>query len=135
MEDLTTGSEDFFSSINMDQMTYLNKTIAVAQLTGYPYVSLSRSVLLEDVLIQKLDLIPGFNFNWAWYCKGIEIEPYAPYSSDTQSSAPMFARNNKFSVKHQGKDIHHPPSTIYKLPLSDLPRSTLCPSLSLSFTI
>jgi len=20
----------------------------------------------------------------------------------------------KFSVKHQGKDIHHPPSTIYK---------------------
>ena len=41
----------------------------------------------------------------------------------------------KFSVKHQGKDIHHPPSTIYKWPLSDLPRSTLCPSLSLSFTI
>ena len=41
----------------------------------------------------------------------------------------------KFSVKHQGKDIHHPPSTIYKWPLSDLPMSTLCPSLSLSFTI
>ena len=41
----------------------------------------------------------------------------------------------KFNVKHQGKDIHHPPSTIYKLPLSDLPESTLCPSLSLSFTI
>ena len=41
----------------------------------------------------------------------------------------------KFSVKHQGKDIHHPPSTIYKWPLRDLPRSTLCPSLSLSFTI
>ena len=39
----------------------------------------------------------------------------------------------KFNVKHQGKDIHHPPSTIYKLPLSDLPESTLCPSLSLSF--
>ena len=35
----------------------------------------------------------------------------------------------------QGKDIHHPPSTNYKWPLSDLPRSTLCPSLSLSFTI
>ena len=31
--------------------------------------------------------------------------------------------------------IHHPPSTIYKWPLSDLPRSTLCPSLSLSCTI
>ena len=41
----------------------------------------------------------------------------------------------KFSVKHQGKDIHHPPSTIYKWPFSDLPGSTLCPSLSLSFTI
>ena len=41
----------------------------------------------------------------------------------------------KFNVKHQGKDIHHPPSTIYKGPLSDLPRPTLCPSLSLSFTI
>ena len=41
----------------------------------------------------------------------------------------------KFSVKHQGKDIHHPPSTIYKRPLSDLPRSTLSPSLSLSFSI
>ena len=41
----------------------------------------------------------------------------------------------KFSVKHQGKDIHHPPSTIYKWPLSDLPRSTICPSLSLRFTI
>ena len=41
----------------------------------------------------------------------------------------------KFSVKHQGKDIHHPPSTIYKWPLSDLPGSTPCPSLSLSFTI
>ena len=41
----------------------------------------------------------------------------------------------KFSVKHQGKDNHHPPSTIYKWPLSDLPRSTLSPSLSLSFTI
>ena len=41
----------------------------------------------------------------------------------------------KFSVNHQGKDIHHPPSTICKWPLSDLPRSTLCPSLSLSFTI
>ena len=41
----------------------------------------------------------------------------------------------KFSAKHQGKDIHHPPSTIYKWPLSDLPRPTLCPSLSLSFTI
>ena len=41
----------------------------------------------------------------------------------------------KFSVKHQGKDIHHPPSTIYKWPFSDLPRPTLCPSLSLSFTI
>ena len=40
-----------------------------------------------------------------------------------------------FSVKHQGKDIHHPPSTTYKWPLSDLPRSTPCPSLSLSFTI
>ena len=39
-----------------------------------------------------------------------------------------------FSVKHQGKDIHHPPSTIHKWPLSNLPRSTLCPSLSLSFT-
>ena len=35
----------------------------------------------------------------------------------------------KFSVKHQGKDIHNPPSR------NDLPRSTLCPSLSLSFTI
>ena len=43
--------------------------------------------------------------------------------------------STKFNVKHQGKDIHHPPSTIYKWPLSDLPRSTLCPSLSLSFTI
>ena len=42
--------------------------------------------------------------------------------------------STKFNVKHQGKDIHHPPSTIYKWPLSDLPRSTLCPSLSLSFT-
>ena len=42
---------------------------------------------------------------------------------------------NQLSVKHQGKDIHHPPSTIYKWPLTDLPRSTLCPSLSLSFTI
>ena len=41
----------------------------------------------------------------------------------------------KFNVKHQGKDNHHPPSTIYKWPLSDLPMSTLCPSLSLSFTI
>ena len=40
----------------------------------------------------------------------------------------------KFNVKHQGKDIHHPPSTIYKWHLSDLPRLTLCPSLSLSFT-
>ena len=43
--------------------------------------------------------------------------------------------STKFNVKHQGKDIHHPPSTIYKWPLSDLPGSTLCPSLSLSFTI
>ena len=41
----------------------------------------------------------------------------------------------KFSVKHQGKDIHHPPSTIYKWPLSDLPEATLSPSLSLSITI
>ena len=40
----------------------------------------------------------------------------------------------KFNVKHQGKDIHHPPSIIYKWPLSDLPGSTPCPSLSLSFT-
>ena len=40
-----------------------------------------------------------------------------------------------FNVKHQGKDIHHPPSTIHKWPFSDLTRSTLCPSLSLSFTI
>ena len=38
--------------------------------------------------------------------------------------------STKFNVKHQGKDIHHPPSTIYKWPLSDLPRWTL----SLSFT-
>ena len=42
--------------------------------------------------------------------------------------------STKFKVKHQGKDIHHPPSTIYKWPLKDHPRSTLCPSLSLSFT-
>ena len=41
----------------------------------------------------------------------------------------------KFSVKHQGKDIHHPTSTIHKLPVSNLPRSTLCPSLYLSFII
>ena len=41
----------------------------------------------------------------------------------------------KFNVKHQGKNIHHPLSIIYKWPLSDLPESTLCPSLSLSFTI
>jgi len=41
----------------------------------------------------------------------------------------------KFNVKHQGKVYHHPPSTIHKWPLSDLPRSNLCPSLSLSFTI
>ena len=40
----------------------------------------------------------------------------------------------KFSVKHQGKVYHHPPSTIHKLPFSDLPGSTPCPSLSLSFT-
>ena len=40
----------------------------------------------------------------------------------------------KFSVKHLGKVYHHPPSTIHKWPLSDLLRSTLCPSLSLSFT-
>ena len=37
----------------------------------------------------------------------------------------------KFNVKHQGKVYHHPPSTIHKWPLSDLPRSTPCPSLSL----
>ena len=41
----------------------------------------------------------------------------------------------KFNVKHQGKVYHHPPSTIHKLLLSDLPGSTPCPSLSLSFTI
>ena len=41
----------------------------------------------------------------------------------------------KFSVKHQGKVYHHPPSTIHKWPFSDLPGSTPCPSLSLSFTI
>ena len=41
----------------------------------------------------------------------------------------------EFNVKHQGKDIYHPPSTIYKWPLSDLPGLTPCPSLSLSFTI
>ena len=41
----------------------------------------------------------------------------------------------KFNVKHQGKVYHQPPSTIHKWPFSDLPRSTLCPSLSLSFTI
>ena len=43
--------------------------------------------------------------------------------------------STKFNVKHQGKDIHHPPSTIYKWPLSDLPEATLSPSLSLSITI
>ena len=37
----------------------------------------------------------------------------------------------KFSVKHQGKDNHHPPS----ISINDLHRSTLFPSLSLSFTI
>ena len=47
----------------------------------------------------------------------------------------MVGGSTKFSVKHQGKDIHHPPSTIHKWPLSDLPGSTPCPSLSLSFTI
>ena len=43
--------------------------------------------------------------------------------------------STKFNVKHQGKVYHQPPSTIHKWPFSDLPRSTLCPSLSLSFTI
>ena len=43
--------------------------------------------------------------------------------------------STKFNVKHQGKDIHHPPSIIYKWPLNDLPELTLYPSLSLSFTI
>ena len=43
----------------------------------------------------------------------------------------------KFNVKHQGKyTTYNLQSIIYKWPLSDLPESmsTLCPSLSLSFT-
>ena len=38
----------------------------------------------------------------------------------------------KFSVKHQGKDIHHPPSIFF---FFCFPWSILCLSLSLSFTI
>ena len=40
----------------------------------------------------------------------------------------------KFSVKHQGKDIPHPPSTIHFF-FFFFPWLTLCLSLSLSFTI
>ena len=39
------------------------------------------------------------------------------------------------SSRERISTIHHPPSTIYKWPLSDLPRSTPYPSFSLSFTI
>ena len=89
-------------------------------ITKYPYWSNILLVILnylpltlQAINIEKIKLLVG---GWWWVVVVVVVA-------------------TKFSVKHQGKVYHHPPSTIHKWPLSDLPRSTLCPSLSLSFTI
>ena len=57
------------------------------------FITLDRNVILADVLKQKLDLMPGFRFNW--YYSGIEVEPDAKYFNDNQA----FIRNGSISIK------------------------------------
>ena len=68
-------------------------------ITKYPYWSNTPSVILnylpltlQAINIEKIKLLVG---GWWWVVVVVVVA-------------------TKFSVKHQGKDIHHPPSTIYK---------------------
>ena len=66
---------------------------------------------------------------------------YLPHLADNwlnpeniETCGKVVGGSTKFSVSSREIDINNWQSIIYKWPLSDLPQSTLCPSLSLSFT-
>ena len=106
MENLASGFDNFYMYHRLYTYSFTDQQYISKNFTppgGYTSVRLARRVTPQEVRKQKLNLMPGFRLTWHY--SGMEVEPEAKYSN--QSDTLAFVRDdfNIFTLKQSSVTV------------------------------